>query len=452
MSLFDALLSAAEAAGNVVDTPGAAIRSALVGENPIEAIFNTKKRKSGRELLEHYGLVRPNDEGLDAGDIAGFLAESLLDPLNLIGGGVTAKLAKGLSRAKKTNKAIKASNEVAQEANLFKDAARAKLKEALAVKAEHAASQQKMAENLIDKAMGKVIDVGKPAKWTEEIRHATPEQKMVLSYAPAHEVAKMHGFDDPLGEFIPPAAHNLAESAGARIVPTLSDDAKGYIMPHRPDLIFIHDPVHANEAIATTAHELIHSARRRFPNAYSKLESAIGESGLSTGQKRYSNSLKLLNAIKKKNIPIPADDIAREEGIAHLVSNEATKALDAGEEIGDAIVSAHSRAANPPLAEEALRDIMEGRAWRNHSLVPTGHPTTVYEHVKSFAMPNSHGPYAPLNPGQWGLTPDEAFNGLKHYQPVEALVPEHRRRLAAALAALVAHNAGRTAHSPYGED
>lgn len=93
MSLLDTL-------SYVADTPGALLRGLLAGK--------PGSRATGREAL-HLG---PNKPGFDSGDIPGFLAELLLDPVNLIGGAGIAKGAKYLSKASKARKAGKAAEVV----------------------------------------------------------------------------------------------------------------------------------------------------------------------------------------------------------------------------------------------------------------------------------------------------------------------------------------------------
>lgn len=70
--------------GYVLDTPGALTRGLLSGR-PFE-------RASGREMLESWGILDPNKEGFDAGDVAGFGADVIVDPLNILGAGILGKL------------------------------------------------------------------------------------------------------------------------------------------------------------------------------------------------------------------------------------------------------------------------------------------------------------------------------------------------------------------------
>ena len=131
-SLFDAIIGhpATQAvlgglgyAGNLVDTYSGAssLRDLLSGDNPWDQFLdpqNADKRVTGRQMLENRGLADANeDQGWvpDAGDLGGFAAEMLLDPTNLIGGGLAAKLMGKASKAKAANKGIEAANAVSRE-------------------------------------------------------------------------------------------------------------------------------------------------------------------------------------------------------------------------------------------------------------------------------------------------------------------------------------------------
>ncbi len=96
--------------GDVLDTPGRFTRTALAGRNPFATVFDPSKGVSGRDLLQQYGMVGENQDGLDGGDIGGFLAEMALDPTNLIGGGMLARVMGKASKAKAANKGIEAAN------------------------------------------------------------------------------------------------------------------------------------------------------------------------------------------------------------------------------------------------------------------------------------------------------------------------------------------------------
>ena len=79
------MLSGLAKVGNVLDLPGSSVRDILVGENPFDQWMpgnwtTDENRTSGREMLETWGALSPNQEGLDWGDVAGFGAEVIADP------------------------------------------------------------------------------------------------------------------------------------------------------------------------------------------------------------------------------------------------------------------------------------------------------------------------------------------------------------------------------------
>tara|TARA_R110000824_G_scaffold98283_2_gene234485 strand:+ start:515 stop:6394 length:5880 start_codon:yes stop_codon:yes gene_type:complete len=101
--LGGAAMSGLEFVGNALDTLGGAraIRGAAVGK-PREALTLgpggmwtdylgvTKKEDytSGRDVLEKWGVLDKNEEGLDWGDVGGFLFEVITDPLTYFGPGI----------------------------------------------------------------------------------------------------------------------------------------------------------------------------------------------------------------------------------------------------------------------------------------------------------------------------------------------------------------------------
>lgn len=75
--------------GGVLDTPGSAVRNALALRNPLRGLFDLDERLSGRDLAEKLGIPE-NTPGLDTGDVLGFLAEVVLDPLTYLSFGSSA--------------------------------------------------------------------------------------------------------------------------------------------------------------------------------------------------------------------------------------------------------------------------------------------------------------------------------------------------------------------------
>lgn len=97
---------------DILDRPGRSLRHLLTGNfsQALEAFdpgFTETESQpiSGRDVLQQWGILGANREGLDAGDVFGFGAEVLLDPLTWAGGaigkwtaGKSARLAKGATR------------------------------------------------------------------------------------------------------------------------------------------------------------------------------------------------------------------------------------------------------------------------------------------------------------------------------------------------------------------
>lgn len=62
-SLGHAAMSGLETTGNVLDTVGSTARGFLAGKNPLRGVFDPNQRISGRQLLEHHGIVEPRSSG-----------------------------------------------------------------------------------------------------------------------------------------------------------------------------------------------------------------------------------------------------------------------------------------------------------------------------------------------------------------------------------------------------
>lgn len=104
-------LSALGYVGSTLDKPGAALRGLLAGQpdqllnlipfSDALGITEEADRVSGRDLLEQYGMLAPNTPGLDWGDVGGFGAEVLLDPLTYLtfGGSALTKAGRAAEAA-----------------------------------------------------------------------------------------------------------------------------------------------------------------------------------------------------------------------------------------------------------------------------------------------------------------------------------------------------------------
>jgi len=108
-------------AGNALDLPGSSVRDLLTGNNPFDqwlTPFSSDNRATGRDVLnpifganEETGMAGWLDNPMEGvKDVAGFGAEMLLDPTNLIPGRAILKALKGRKAAKATNKLIDAEN------------------------------------------------------------------------------------------------------------------------------------------------------------------------------------------------------------------------------------------------------------------------------------------------------------------------------------------------------
>jgi hypothetical protein len=98
------LLEALGMVGTTLDTPGSMARGLLSGqhERAFGGIMDPSRRVSGRDMLQQWGVLGDNEEGLDFGDVAGFGAEMLTDPLSLMTGAGTGLLARRAMRAGRT--------------------------------------------------------------------------------------------------------------------------------------------------------------------------------------------------------------------------------------------------------------------------------------------------------------------------------------------------------------
>jgi hypothetical protein len=94
------LLDILSGVGTVFDTPGSVVRGLLAGQpgRALGGIFDPEQRVFGRELLEQWGAIDPNQEGFDSGDLAGFGVDVAVDPLAFLGAFKGAKAAGGAAK------------------------------------------------------------------------------------------------------------------------------------------------------------------------------------------------------------------------------------------------------------------------------------------------------------------------------------------------------------------
>jgi hypothetical protein len=107
-----------------LDKPGAAARGLLAGQpgqllnlipfSDALGITDPQDRVYGRDLLEKAGLLGPNTEGFDWGDVAGLGVEILTDPLNMLVGPGKAVTQQGLKHYGELTKAIEGLTGVAK--------------------------------------------------------------------------------------------------------------------------------------------------------------------------------------------------------------------------------------------------------------------------------------------------------------------------------------------------
>lgn len=102
--------------GNVLDLPGSMARDALALQNPFDQLmtpFSDQNRMSGRDLLRHHNLIGSEDNW--GNYLGGMAAEAVLDPTNLIPGGMLAKYAMKLRGTKAANAGIDAANALSKQ-------------------------------------------------------------------------------------------------------------------------------------------------------------------------------------------------------------------------------------------------------------------------------------------------------------------------------------------------
>lgn len=211
--------------GETLDKPGRAVRGLLGGKTselmnliPFSDTFgltDPSQQVTGRDLLEDSGLLEKNQEGLDFGDVAGFGAEVLLDPLTYVGIGAFTHAGKAALRAGKHTvpvaskfvkalggsiddlvaRGVKTSAEVAQEAS------------SLGKLAPTMSSRIRAGQQGLLSFMGKHVGTGeKAAQFAEKflepigakLKYGTP----VISDAYRLFNRSVGGMKDPMGRYL----------------------------------------------------------------------------------------------------------------------------------------------------------------------------------------------------------------------------------------------------------
>ncbi len=174
-SLARGALGGLSMVGNALDLPGSSVRDLLGGENPFDqwlSPFSDENRVGGRGLLERAGMLRRNRPGFDAGDVAGFAVDVVLDPTTYTTFGASA-LGKGGQALKKAGIyaddiakiAAKKAGKAGQK--IGKRQARMQLKVSDVLE-ELTAGQRKAYESALTKGGKQVLDPTQTAKIADD--------------------------------------------------------------------------------------------------------------------------------------------------------------------------------------------------------------------------------------------------------------------------------------------
>lgn len=436
--------------GDVIDTPGAMLRAVLAGRNPLPSVFDTSQRTSGRDVLEQWGVLGSNKEGLDFGDVAGFGAEILLDPTNLIGAGLAGKFARKAADGRYLSGKIGEWNRLVDAAHSTKQQF---LRDAGDWRGAHHASMPRIPSQTIrigdvdDEAVAALkqmrgatsaaADI--PAEYGTVLRHGAPfemQEMLDLLLGGGTESAKL-----------PPASSALAEAAGMRAFSLPKHpDVRGMFTRVRPDAVMVDGTLKLPSSLGTTMHEMTHAFAHSHPESFARMAEAVGEAGASQGIKTTmpDDFVRLLHRLEMGTAQ------HTEEGIASLVGSAGRRgatrsnfpAIDyavGGAEregpVGDMAALMRQVAPDataPADAAGRLLDFMSGKARRQTALVPVGDATTTPPWRAKSPRPRL-GPSGRQNIRNT-LSLDYMEPPFQHYQD--------EARFRAMLAALLGHNAG----------
>ncbi len=474
MDLMD-ILSALNYAGETIDKPGRALRGVLAGKtgelanlipfSDAMGITDPAQSISGRDMLESWGAIDPNQEGLDAGDIAGFGAEMLLDPLNLIPGIGAAKALGKASKARAANRSVDAASGYVNAFNDAQDAARlhnldvdmAKNAQGDALDALH--SQYFHTPTFVDPDHPNFIS---PIENVSKHRDRLINSSAMQGQPPPtdQDIMKiLHGTFDEVGETYPKMLGlkkaEMPEDIdrmsrhigyGTHYIDTAGSSIGGFVSRLRPDMTFV-GPTNTANRQGTQLHEWLHIMRNQFPDEYQQFIAAVGNDPLMAGGEMYfgrggRDPLRAL-AAQTSN-----PDYYKEEGAATVIDHMAKK-IGSGDgtpwmklatsaetpeivsELGSAINEGAKYLGNqighgpnpikdPAVAGRIFADLITGKMKRRRSLVPVSGVESGFTPPKSFV---DYGDSSPLDALEVDYTPVQEYKTIPTYEDVPSIMP-----------------------------
>ncbi len=383
---------------NVMDTPASIARNTLAGKNPVKGLFNPEDRTGGRDMLETWGALGPNTEGLDFGDAAGFGVEAIADPMNMLGGAL-------LKAANKANVAKAGANAVQDEIrwnNLMVDSAARKKRDLGQRSIDTMPYTDEFTKDVIHDRLA----------WLDGHSYdpVLPDLKKMVQ-APRDEAARIgavasYGITpedvSPAGPEIQRMMDRIGVSAYTLKNLPLNERMLGSVFERlRPDVMYLRHGLAPRQLDDTLPHELIHTMRGRFPDEAAALLEAIGEPHLiPKGKKYYSKRDPTVGytparELAKKYPSFWSEAQATAIGNAFSGSPGITSPRFEGPLSPTAIASRQDFSTmvktlgkhvfggghvSPPFADsaEAARlfdDYLAGKTMRSYSLTPTGQAT-----------------------------------------------------------------------------
>ena len=390
--LLDALLGIGEFGLNVLDTPGRFVRTGLAGKDPFASILYPSQGASGREMLESWGVLGPNEEGFDTGDVAGFAADLATDPLNWLGGlGIAKRLGKNaaeLAGSGAKNLAVDLAEKKAADIQQYVGESAARNRIGASAIPDRTIDVDSISEQLTN-----ALPPTTPYETLWAIEHGAPNEA-------AEAIAQTRGLQG-LTEYPHPAIKQLEGTAPLR---TFGFDAftdeglfepvevVGFVPQTRRDLMFVAN----NKPLPTTleigAHEATHSLAGQYPDDFAKMVLGLGQqterdamvSGMGFNPRSADASSAAILAMLRR--PRWANT---EEGVASAIGESVKRGAakqrfptvdvlntprDAGieAELAALLKEKYPGTEVPHAVTSPLLDFLEGKMQRRTALVPSG--------------------------------------------------------------------------------